>query len=165
MNFWFKTSPRTLQINWWRGIRLRQIFNYHLLTFISGHWEELLIAWLRPQRKWPSGLRSACHPYPKDWWIFSWCWWRNCCHHKKRERKIQENSVSLALITVWLIMVIELSGVQFGLKSYAWFQNWTSAQREFDLKSQVWFQTKIAGHEVQLPLYYIHFEIAKFSQY
>ena len=45
-------------------------------------------------------------------------------------------------------MVIELSGVQFGLKSYAWFQNWTSAQREFDLKSQVWFQTKIAGHEM-----------------
>ena len=38
-------------------------------------------------------------------------------------------------------MVIELSGVQFGLKLYAWFQNWTSAQREFDLKSQVWFQT------------------------
>ena len=57
-------------------------------------------------------------------------------------------------------MLIELSGVQFGLKSYAWFQNWTSAQREFDLKSQVWFQTKIARHEVQLPLYYIHFEIA-----
>ena len=64
-----------------------------------------------------------------------------------------------------LIMVIELCGVQFGLKSYAWFQNRTSAQREFDLKSQVWFQTKIARHEVQLPLYYIHFEIAEFSQY
>ena len=64
-----------------------------------------------------------------------------------------------------LIMVIELSGVQFGLKSYAWFQNRTSAQREFDLKSQVWFQTKIARHEVQLPLYYFHFEIAEFSQY
>ena len=58
-------------------------------------------------------------------------------------------------------MVIELSGVQFGLKSYAWFQNWTSTQREFDLKSQVWFQTKIARHKVQLPLYYIHFEIAQ----
>ena len=28
---------------------------------------------------------------------------------------------------------------------------------EFDLKSQVWFQTKTAQHEVQLPLYYIHF--------
>ena len=56
-------------------------------------------------------------------------------------------------------MVIELSGVQFGLKSCAWFQNQTSAQREFDLKSQVWFQTKIAWHEVQLPLYYTHFEI------
>ena len=36
-----------------------------------------------------------------------------------------------------LIMIIELSGVQFGLKSYARFQNLTSAQREFDLKSQV----------------------------
>ena len=58
-------------------------------------------------------------------------------------------------------MVIELSGVQFGLKLYVWFQNRTSAQREFDLKSQVWFQTKIARHEVQLPLYYIHFEIAQ----
>ena len=34
-------------------------------------------------------------------------------------------------------MVIELSGVQFGLKLYAGFQNRTSAQREFDLKSQV----------------------------
>ena len=62
-------------------------------------------------------------------------------------------------------MVIELSGVQFGLKSYAWFQNRTSAQREFDLEPQVWFQTKIARHEVQLPLYYFHFEIAEFSQY
>ena len=33
-------------------------------------------------------------------------------------------------------MVIELSGVQFGLKSYEGFQNRGSAQREFDLKSQ-----------------------------
>ena len=58
-------------------------------------------------------------------------------------------------------MVIELSEAQFGLKSYAWFQNRTSAQREFDLKSQVWFRTKISQHEVQLPLYYTHFEIAR----
>ena len=57
-------------------------------------------------------------------------------------------------------MVIELNGEQFGLKSYTWFQNWSSMQRKFDLKSQVWFQTKIAPHEVQLPLYYIQFEIA-----
>ena len=35
-------------------------------------------------------------------------------------------------------MVIELSGVEFGLKSYARFQNRTSAQpREFDLKSTI----------------------------
>ena len=56
-------------------------------------------------------------------------------------------------------MVIALSGVQFSLKSYLWFENLTSAQREFDLKSQVWFHTKIERHEVQLPLYYSHFEI------
>ena len=57
-------------------------------------------------------------------------------------------------------MVIELIGVQFGLKFKI-----ERARSEFDLKSQVWFQTKIAQHEVQLPLYYIHFEIAEFSQY
>ena len=61
-------------------------------------------------------------------------------------------------------MVIELSGVQFGLKLYVWFQNRTSAQREFDLKSQVWFQTKIARTEVQLPLYYMHFEITQIQE-
>ena len=58
-------------------------------------------------------------------------------------------------------MVIELIGVQFGLKSYAWFQNQMSTQHKVDLKSQVWFQTKITRHEVQLPLYCIHFEIAQ----
>ena len=36
-----------------------------------------------------------------------------------------------------------------------------SNEHEFNLKSQVWFQTKIARHKVQLPLYYIHFEIAQ----
>ena len=55
-------------------------------------------------------------------------------------------------------MVIELSGVQFGQKSYAWYQNGTSVQREFDFKSQVWFQTKITRPKVQLPLYYINFD-------
>ena len=58
-------------------------------------------------------------------------------------------------------MVIELSGVQFGLKSYTWFPNRTSAQCKFDLKSQVWFQTKTAWHKFQLPLYCIHFEITQ----
>ena len=58
-------------------------------------------------------------------------------------------------------MVIELIGVQFEIAEILQLQNWTSAQREFDLKSQVWFQTKIAQHEVQLPLYYIHFEITQ----
>ena len=49
--------------------------------------------------------------------------------------------------------------VQFGLKSYALFQNYMNVQREVNLKSQVWFQTKIAWHEDQLPLYNIYFEI------
>ena len=52
-----------------------------------------------------------------------------------------------------LIMVIELSGVQFGVKSCRGFQNQTSAQRI----------TKIARPKVQLPLYYIHFEITQFN--
>ena len=38
---------------------------------------------------------------------------------------------------------------------------WSAIWAEIDLKSQVWFQTKIAWHEVQLPLYYIHFEITQ----
>ena len=59
----------------------------------------------------------------------------------------------------WLITnIIEMNKVQFGLKSYAWFQHRTGAQREFHLKSRVWFQTKIVRHRVQLPLYYIHFQ-------
>lgn len=48
-----------------------------------------------------------------------------------------------------------ISGVQFGLKSYVWFQNWTCTQLDFDLNLQLWCQTKIAGHEVHLPLNYI----------
>ena len=55
--------------------------------------------------------------------------------------------------------------MQFELKSYLWFQNRSSAQHEFDLKSQVWFPTKIARHEVQLPLYYIHFKIAQIQDW
>ena len=58
-------------------------------------------------------------------------------------------------------MVIKLSGEQFGLRSYARFQNRTSSQRQLDLKSQVSRQTKIARHEVQLPLYYIFSESQK----
>ena len=48
-------------------------------------------------------------------------------------------------------MVIELSGEQFGLKS-------------FDL-SHVWSQTKIARHEIELSPYNSHFKIAAINQY
>ena len=54
--------------------------------------------------------------------------------------------------------------VILGPKSYEWFQNRTSAQREFYFKIQVLFQTKIARNKVQLPLYYISFEITKLSR-
>ena len=52
-------------------------------------------------------------------------------------------------------MVIKLSGGQI--------QYQMSKQHKFDLKSQVRFQTKLAQHKVQLLLYYIQFEIGKFS--
>ena len=43
-----------------------------------------------------------------------------------------------------IIMVIELSGVLFSLKSYELFQNRKSAQREFDLNSQIYdFRSKL----------------------
>ena len=89
-----------------------------------------------------------------------WRYWRSCIPPQVNEIPPGKNSLR-ALVIVWtrdqdtrmrlarslrlrvtwldiieLIMVIELSGGQFSLKSYAWFQNRTSAQREFDLKSQ-----------------------------
>ena len=57
----------------------------------------------------------------------------------------------IIIVNCW-IMVIEVSGVQFCLKSHAGFQNRMSKLPKFDLKSQVWFQEKIIQHEVQLPL-------------
>ena len=59
----------------------------------------------------------------------------------------------------WFIMVIELSGVQFGLNV---------ARVRFEITQyKVWFQKKIARQLplVKSPLYYRHFEIAEFSQY
>ena len=58
-------------------------------------------------------------------------------------------------------MVIEQSGVQFGLKSYVWFQRASSIwNHKYDF-------TEIAGPEVQSPLLstknYIYFEIGQFN--
>ena len=50
-----------------------------------------------------------------------------------------------------LIMVIELSGVQFGLESYAWFE----------ITSMI--SDQIARQEVNYHFYYIHFEIAQIT--
>ena len=46
-------------------------------------------------------------------------------------------------------------------RSAIWAEIIRVISKSNDLKSQVWFQTKIARHEVQLPLYYIHFEITQ----
>ena len=48
-------------------------------------------------------------------------------------------------------MVIELSGVQFGLESYAWFE----------ITSMI--SDQIARQEVNYHFYYIHFEIAQIT--
>ena len=50
-------------------------------------------------------------------------------------------------------MVIELSGIQFGLKSYAWFQNWMSAQREFELNHKYDFRPKL--HDTKFDYHFI----------
>ena len=62
---------------------------------------------------------------------------------EKLSHWLEKKRCDLAHKMVRFIMVIEPRVMQFGLKS------------------QVWFQTKIAWHEVQLPLYYIHFKIAQ----
>ena len=72
------------------------------------------------------------------------------------QRKFLEISVKPS---PWFIMVIELSGVQFGLNV---------ARVRFEITQyKVWFQKKIARQLplVKSPLYYRHFEIAEFSQY
>ena len=65
---------------------------------------------------------------------FFFCWIAAKMHFSN----ISVNSYFLQTFEVVYIMVhvIDSSGVQFGLKSYMWFQNWMSVQREVDLKSQ-----------------------------
>ena len=68
-----------------------------------------------------------------------------CCFAEDGEKSTKNENAHAEPLFCSLIMVIELSGVQFGLKS------------------QVWFQAKIERPEVQLPLCYIHFEITQFN--
>lgn len=64
-------------------------------------------------------------------------------------------------------MVIELSGLQFGLKSYSHViskLNERAARVWFEITGQYDFGPRLQWRpEVQLPLYYIHFEIAQFT--
>ena len=66
----------------------------------------------------------------------------------------------------WLMMKSKVAhrghAIHFSNSIYrAIFCNGNCTECQFGLKSQVWFQTKIARHQVQLPLYYNHFEIAQ----
>ena len=79
------------------------------------------------------------------------------------ENCIYPNQSELGSFFMYLIiMVIELSGVLFSLKSNELFQNRKSAQREFDLNSQIWFQIKIALHWKFPSLVYRIFSLCKY---
>ena len=47
-------------------------------------------------------------------------------------------------------MIIEQNGVWFYLKSYAYFQNRTSGQRELDLQSRVKYDFRTKSHNTKL---------------
>ena len=57
----------------------------------------------------------------------------------------------------WLCSQSKLSGVQFGLKSYAWFQTRTSSIRNHKYD----FRPKLHDMKFNSPLYYIYFEITQ----
>ena len=59
------------------------------------------------------------------YFLFERCWILKCPLNNFLKIVIRTN------LPVRLVMIIELSGVQIGLKSDVWFQNQTSAQREF----------------------------------
>ena len=51
--------------------------------------------------------------------------------------KVAYHLLELVVVVLIIVLVIELSGVQFGLKPYVRFKNRTSEEREFDLKSVI----------------------------
>lgn len=58
-------------------------------------------------------------------------------------RKDHEIYIMVLYGQAQFIMIIELSGVKFGMKSYPLFQNRTSAEREFDLNHKYDFRPKL----------------------
>ena len=58
-------------------------------------------------------------------------------------------------------MVIELAGVQFGLKSYAWFRNRTSMQREYDFGPKL-HSTQFNYHFIKSTLKLHNFMVLNF---
>ena len=82
--------------------------------------------------------------------------------------KLSQTWKVIQMLQKKIIMVIELSRVQFGLKSYAWFKNWTGMQFKFDLKSNYDFRPKL--HDLKFSCHLIrsilklHNLIAKFAK-
>ena len=91
----------------------------------------------RPDNQITAGSPSLTYKQNKRNYLTSYCSGRICVEKGPDLLTV----LLLESPRVSLMMVIELSGVQVGLKSYAWFQ---------------WFQTKITRHKVRLPLYYSH---------
>ena len=60
----------------------------------------------------------------------------NTIQLEKNRKRIPAKLINI----VWLIKVIELSGVQFGLKWCAWFQNECAARVWFEVTSMIWDQ-------------------------
>ena len=58
-----------------------------------------------------------------------------------------------AILVCALVMVIELTGVQFGLKSYAWFQNQMSTQRKLIWNHKYDFRPKL--HDPKFNCHFI----------
>ena len=130
-NRWKKEKKESIKI----CIQTGKKRNWEKLIGKSNSCKDFKIRSIRHQKK-----TKTKKPKKKKTWIH----WNNC-------ETIDEASWLTTIQFPWrssiskllFIMVIEFSGVQFGPKS------------------QVWFQTKIARHEVQLPLYYIHFQITQ----
>ena len=88
--------------------------------------------------------------------------WGKVATWQKKKKKIRIDFTAVNSI------VLKLFLIRFSKIENSNWTEWSAIWSEIICvvtKSEVWFQTKIARHEVQLPLYYSHFEIAEFSQW
>ena len=73
----------------------------------------------------------------------------NTIQLEKNRKRIPTKLINI----VWLIKAIELSGVQFGLKWYAWFQNECTARFWFKVTSMILDQNCTKGSSITTLLH------------